>query len=465
MKEGLGFVANGSILARTDRFTDKPVSGSVPFQSPPSMEVEYHLPNTKTTVKGMLIPRGVTVVTGGGFHGKSTLLRGLATGVYNKVPGDGREFVVIDNGTVTVRAEDGRYVNGVDVSPFIGSLPRHVTCDPSRFGTSCASGSTSQAANVMESLETGVTAFLMDEDTCAANFMTRDSRMRAMIAHEPITPYIYRVNAIWTQCRVSTILAVGGCGDWFDVHTTALMMDDYLCSDVTARANSISRTFSHGRVQYNGRGLVHRLSWPWSYVCRSRYPILQSVRPLVVSEIRVREGGGLISFGSDGMYSVDLSRLLDSVPETELYVTGIAYCIQWIARQCIISSEGVTSNDSDITDKSSSSCSSSRNNDSSTTTGDTTSNTSSLCSLSEYLGQLECLLEEKGLVAVMGSAGSDNSDRDWKLAAVTPRVTDVAAAFNRVRGVTFAYKEEEKEEEVVAAVSVEIKHKKLKLDK
>lgn len=411
--EGLGFVANGSILARTDRLSDKPIPDSIPFQSPPSLEVEYLLPHSNMKIKGMLIPRGVTIVTGGGFHGKSTLLRALATGVYNKVPGDGREFVVMDPGTVSVRAEDGRYINGVNVSPFIGSLPKYVTCDPTCFSTSCASGSTSQAANVMEYLEIDISAFLMDEDTCAANFMTRDSRMRAMIAHEPITPYIYRINAIWNQCGVSTVLAVGGCGDWFDVHTTTLMMDDYLCTDATSKATSISKTFSHGRVQYNGRGLVHRLSWPWDHVCKPRYPVVESVRALVDSEITVQAGGGVVKFGcGEDSRTSDLSRVLDLVPEMEKYVTGVAYCIRWLAQQCT-SDTGPSTAPEGVT----------------------------IChsrfSLLELLRKLEVLLQLEGVAGVVSGSSRSAS----VLAAVTPRMSDVAAAFNRVSGVKFTYRD------------------------
>jgi hypothetical protein len=169
--------------------------------------------------------------------------------------------VIIDRNAATLRSEDGRYINSVDVSSFISNLPAASELDTTNLCTTNASGSTSMACNVIENIEYGTSVMLLDEDTCASNFMTRDSRMRSLIKNEPIIPYIYRVNGLYKSLDVSSIVVIGGNGDWFDVQDTTIMMDNYECIDVTKKVSSISKTFCTGRVQFNGQGLVHQLSW------------------------------------------------------------------------------------------------------------------------------------------------------------------------------------------------------------
>ena len=186
------------------------------------------------------ISRGITVLVGGGFHGKSTLLRALEVGCYNKVPGDGREFVVSDPTAVKVRAEDGRSIDGVDIHAYINNLPFEK--DTSRFSTEDASGSTSQAANIIEALEQSSSLLLLDEDTCATNFMIRDSLMQQLVARakEPITPFIATVRSIFSELQTSVVMVIGSAGDYFAVADTVLMMDHYRPIDVTAKAKEIS---------------------------------------------------------------------------------------------------------------------------------------------------------------------------------------------------------------------------------
>jgi predicted ABC-class ATPase len=204
----------------------------------------------------MGIPRGVTLIVGGGYHGKSTLLKALERGIYPHIPGDGREYVVTRGDAVKIRAEDGRRVEKVDISPFISDLPydRSTTA----FSTDDASGSTSQAANIIEALETGATVLLLDEDTSATNFMVRDSRMQSLVqkAHEPITPFLDRVRELSEELGVSSILVMGGCGDYFEAADTVVMMRDYLPQDVTREAREIARRQPSGRAVETSRALT-----------------------------------------------------------------------------------------------------------------------------------------------------------------------------------------------------------------
>src|SRR5215210_3604728 len=241
---GLGlvaFIADGAVLPRESGASDRPLrDGAVPFGSPEEYRVEVELPN-RGVVSGMGVAEGVTLVVGGGFHGKSTLLSALSWGVYDHVPGDGRELVVTRGDAVKVRAEDGRSVSGVDISAMIGVLPGGRTTED--FSTPNASGSTSQAANITEVIEVGTSLLLVDEDTSATNFMIRDERMRELVRREPISPFIELVRPLHRSLGVSTVVVVGGVGDYLDVADRVILLEDYTPSDATPRSREVTRKF------------------------------------------------------------------------------------------------------------------------------------------------------------------------------------------------------------------------------
>ena len=253
--EGKGlvaFVANGSILPRRSGVDDRPLQMSVvPFKSPYELEVEVELPN-RGILKGMGIPQGVTLIVGGGFHGKSTLLNAIELGVYNHISGDGREYIATREDAVKIRAEDGRNIEKVTISPFISNLT--LKRDTFQFSTENASGSTSQAANIVEAIEMGAKFLLIDEDTSATNFMIRDERMQELVAKEkePITPFIDKVQKLYKDYGVSTLLVMGGSGDYFDVADTVIMMDAYRPCCVTERAKEIASRHEVKRIDEGG---------------------------------------------------------------------------------------------------------------------------------------------------------------------------------------------------------------------
>lgn len=236
------FVANNSILPRESGVSDRPMKGAVPFQSPKSMEVTLNLPY-HGNITGMGIPQGITLVVGGGYHGKSTLLKALELGVYNHIAGDGREYVITDGSAMKIRAEDGRSIKQVDISMFINNLPNHK--DTLHFCTEDASGSTSQAANVVEAMETGTNLLLIDEDTSATNFMIRDELMQRVVNRksEPITPFIDRVQELSDKRGISTILVAGSSGSYFHKADCIIQMEHYLPKDITEFAKKEATAF------------------------------------------------------------------------------------------------------------------------------------------------------------------------------------------------------------------------------
>lgn len=236
----VAFVADGSILPRASGISDRPLTGgAVPFRTPATLRTSVRLPHAGE-VEGMGVPEGITLIVGGGFHGKSTLLHALERGVYDHVPGDGRELVATRADAVKIRAEEGRRVERTDVSAFVRNLP--TGADTSNFSTDNASGSTSQAANIAEALEAGSGVLLVDEDTTATNLMIRDARMQRLVHgdREPLTPFVDLVRPLHREQGVSTVLVMGGSGDYFDVADQVVMLDAYRPSDVTEQARELA---------------------------------------------------------------------------------------------------------------------------------------------------------------------------------------------------------------------------------
>ena len=309
----VAFVADGAFLARRSGVDDRPLRGdaAIPFSTPAGLTAEVELPNAGT-VRGMAIPRGVTLIVGGGYHGKSTLLRAIERGVYNHCHGDGRECVVTDPSAVKIRAEDGRSVAGVDISAFIGTLPQGQ--DTREFSTSNASGSTSQAAGIVEALESGATVLLIDEDTAATNFMIRDRRMQALVPKqaEPITPLVDRVRSLWETHGVSCVIVLGGSGDYLDVADTVVAVKDFRPSDVTDDARRVASDLPTGRER-EAPGPIEAF--------QVRLPNPGSVDPSTAkreAEIKVFRGQSLV-FGTE---TIALSAVTQLVSRAQTLAVG-----------------------------------------------------------------------------------------------------------------------------------------------
>ena len=319
----VAFVADGAILPRVSGVDDRPLTKGrvVPFESPESMRVKLELPN-HGTITGLGIPKGVTLIIGGGYHGKSTLLRALELGVYNHIPGDGRDFVVADPFTVKIRAEDGRRIEKVDISPFITNLP--FGQNTQTFSTDDASGSTSQAANIIETVEMGARVLLIDEDTSATNFMIRDHRMQEIVSkeREPITPFIDKVHQLYKDLGISTILVMGGSGDYFDVADNVICMIEYKPYDMTKEACAIANKYKAERRPEGGEhfgGITQRI------------PLAHSFDPSKGKrEVKISSKGLLsIAFG---IHNIDLGAVeqLVDISQTRAIGDAIYYAMKYM---------------------------------------------------------------------------------------------------------------------------------------
>jgi len=324
LERGLvAFIPDGAILPRRSGVDQQPLLDQVvAFQSPESLRVEFNCPN-RGLITGMGIPAGVTLIVGGGYHGKSTLLKAIELGVYNHIPNDGRELVVTNPSAVKIRAEDGRSIASVDISPFINQLPQGRST--SKFSTTNASGSTSQAANIMEALEAGTQLLLVDEDTAATNFMIRDRRMQQLISKdkEPITPFIDKVRQLYTDYGVSTILVMGGSGDYFDVADTVIAMDNFQPHDVTEKARLIARQHTMERTPEGGENFGN---------ITPRIPLPESIDPSRGSrdvKLKVRDVDEVV-FGTE---EIDVAAVEQIVEKGQL--RAIASAIVYAKQQYI----------------------------------------------------------------------------------------------------------------------------------
>lgn len=310
----VAFIADESILPRESGISE-PLKNAVPLKSPESLKMTIKTPN-RGCVTGMGLPEGVTLILGGGYHGKSTLLKSIERGVYNHKPGDGRELVITIPQAVKIRAEDGRKIEKVDISAFIHSPPTQQ--DTTQFSTENASGSTSQAANIIEALEVGAKLLLFDEDTSATNFMIRDERMQKLVSKEkePITPFIDRIQELCQDQGVSTIIVMGGSGDYFEVADNIIMMDSYLPYDVTSKARNIAQKVPTGRVKEVGK----------KFSFKNRYPLKDSVKPFKGKKLKL-DGRGM-SMVIIGHEHIDLSQIEQLVDSSQ--IRTISYAIHYI---------------------------------------------------------------------------------------------------------------------------------------
>ena len=369
-EEGLlAFIGNGAILPRRSGDSDMPMdSNAVAFTSPSSLEHTVTLSSGRR-LTGMAIPRGVTVIVGGGYHGKSTILRALERGVYPHIAGDGREWVITEPSATSIRAEDGRAVTGDDISPFINNLPSGT--DTRAFTTTNASGSTSQAANLVEAVEVGARSLLIDEDTSATNFMIRDDRMRALIPadREPITPFVDRIRPLFSHRGVSTVLVAGGSSAFFEVADHVIALDAYVPQEVTEKAHELVGVTS---ADDTGEAFA---------TPRPRIPTAKALHPSSKTKSAKAKGLGQVQFGKAFIDLTAVSQLVD--PQQ---TTGIAEALEYMA---------------EIFDDQ--------------------------ISLTEALAEVEDMLDAQGVDGLTGN-------RDHPGHVARPRAQEIAAALNRFRG-------------------------------
>ncbi len=372
----VAFVADGSILPRKSGVDQRPLAPekAIAFEAPSDLALELKCPHGGN-IRGMGIPEGVTLIVGGGYHGKSTLLRSLELSIYNHIPGDGRERVVANPNAFKIRAEDGRRVEKVKISPFISNLP--LKKDTQKFSSDDASGSTSQAANIIEALETGSQVLLIDEDTSATNFMIRDARMQMLVAkeQEPITPFIDKVQQLYRDQDVSTVLVIGGAGDYFDLADTVLMMGKYRPRLVTEEARDIACQHPNYRKQEAGTnfgGLQERVPQP------------ESINPYRKNNVQVKAQG--VEGLQLGYENIDLHYLEQIMDPSQARAIGEMIC--YALRKKIIDGQQ---------------------------------------NLKEIIEQLEQVIDKNGLEAVSPNPQQPRGD------FARPRPMEVAAAINRLR--------------------------------
>ena len=333
-KHLVAFLADGSVLPRESGVSDLPMKGAVPFISCPTMRVEMDLPH-RGRISGMGIPEGITTIVGGGYHGKSTLLKALEQGVYRHIAGDGREYVITRDTAMKIRAEDGRSINHTDISDFISHLPTKQ--DTGDFSTENASGSTSQAANLVEALEAGSDLLLIDEDTSATNFMIRDHMMAELVPDEkePITPLLRTIRTLYRERGISFLIVVGSSGDYLRVSDHVIRMEGYRVHDATDKAREICRKYADMDMQIHENPLPD-MTEPYPDIEKesAHKNTIQKPRSRIILPGRMPDRIKIKTAGTD---SVVIDREVIDVRYLEQLcdpgqTTALGYILEWILR-------------------------------------------------------------------------------------------------------------------------------------
>jgi len=305
------FIGNGSILPRESSISEKPMKNSVPFKSPETLEVEVQLPSGKR-VKGLAVKRGILVITGGGYHGKTTLLKAVQEGIYDHIVGDGREYVVSRKNTVYVKSEDGRIINNVDISSFISNLP--TAEDTMNFSSLNASGSTSMAASIIEALEIGADVILFDEDTSATNLLYKDSLMAEIVKKEPIRPLINQLRDIVRKTNTGFVGVVSASSAPLAVADNVILMENYVPKDITEN------------VRESLKGIVKELSFKGV-----RQRVFAGIRGF--KKAKAKDYKIIVHYSDNLKFEIDLRNNLRIVEKGQ--VKTIAHLINLIAKENI----------------------------------------------------------------------------------------------------------------------------------
>jgi predicted ABC-class ATPase len=310
------FVPDGAVLPRASGLSEMPLEKAIPFVAPEEMAVTLNVCGRE--IRGMGIPKGISVITGGAFHGKSTLLQALTRSVYPHIPGDGREGIVIDETALRIGVEDGRSVRGTDLSMFVRDLPGGVSTK--NFNTLSASGSTSEAANLLEAMEAGSQTFLIDEDSSAVNFLIRDVRVRKLLGddREPLIPLTDRIKEL-AAAGFSFILVAGACGDYLDLADNIIVMANYKAE--CAKFSPAPSTSSWRGEAPTGSTEPAEVTQPRSFVTYMQ-PLQKSVRPTsaVERQVKVKLAGDTLL--QIGFLVSDTSRLNTLVDKQQRFGAG-----------------------------------------------------------------------------------------------------------------------------------------------
>lgn len=310
------FVPDGAVLPRASGLSEMPLEKAIPFVAPEEMAVTLNVCGRE--IRGMGIPKGISVITGGAFHGKSTLLQALTRSVYPHIPGDGREGIVIDETALRIGVEDGRSVRCTDLSMFVRDLPGGVSTK--NFNTLSASGSTSEAANLLEAMEAGSQTFLIDEDSSAVNFLIRDVRVRKLLGddREPLIPLTDRIKEL-AAAGFSFILVAGACGDYLDLADNIIVMANYKAE--CAKLTPAPSTSSWRGEAPTGSTEPAEVTQPRAFATYMQ-PLQKSVRPTsaVERQVKVKLAGDTLL--QIGFLVSDTSRLNTLVDKQQRFGAG-----------------------------------------------------------------------------------------------------------------------------------------------
>jgi len=254
----VSFVGEGSLLAR-EQDSDLPdYDRFIPFEVAEATCTEIEVPNAGK-VTGLGISAGLTVVLGDAANGRKDFMSALAAGVFNHIPGDGREGVVTVSDAVQIAADRGRNVQEVNITPFLSESEYG---NPASFSTPAADSFISQAASVIEALEVGARVLIVDENSSAPAFLTTDARIAGLLGSTPRTSLAQRARQIVDELGISLI--VGGenlVAEYIPVADTVLKVEGFQVTDITEQAKALNLAVPPEAPAVNLAPMLARSRW------------------------------------------------------------------------------------------------------------------------------------------------------------------------------------------------------------
>lgn len=293
----VGFLGEGALVARVTGEDSPDYERLTPVEIDEGLVEEVEVPHAGT-IRGINIPSGLTLILGESNSGRVDIMDAISQGIYNHIPGDGRETVVTVADAVNIRSEVGRCVQNVDISAFASELPDGG--NPAAYSTVSAGSFTSQAASTVEALEAGARVLLFDEHSSSSTFLSSDTRVSPLLGASSRNTLAARARQIVDELGISIVVAGSSLvAEFIPIADKILKVENFCISDITEEAKALEIVPS---------SVANDTATLSSLLSRSRWVMPSSIDPSVGREDLVicTDDQSYIQFGRS---IVDLSEI------------------------------------------------------------------------------------------------------------------------------------------------------------
>ncbi len=255
----ISFVAEGALLTRIKSEDTPDYERLIPLEVDDSLIDEVEVPHAGT-VRGLGIPHGLTLILGESNGGRVDLTEAIAQGIYNHVPGDGRESVVTVADAVAIHSEAGRSIQQVDISAFATELLDGG--NPASYSCKSAGSFSSQAASTVEALEAGARVLLYDEHSSSSTFLSSDTRVSPLLGKSIRNSLASRARQMVDELGISIVVAGSSLvAEFIPIADKILRVENYRVSDITEEAKELDIVPSVADSSVNLSSMLSRSRW------------------------------------------------------------------------------------------------------------------------------------------------------------------------------------------------------------